>query len=94
MGIKEELECSESVINFLLDKENPNGIPTPMQSKMESCLAKYSTNMVPFTHYLNLKYNLYDGSVNLQPNFFFREESINFYIRIIRKLKIDLLCQN
>jgi hypothetical protein len=64
-----------------------------MQSKMDRILSKFGTNMVPFTLYLNNKYQIYDGllwSYSVK-EFFCTAKSISFYKKIIRKLKIDLI---
>lgn len=89
---KDELECCLSILDFLLENAEPP-IPTPMQSKMDKILSKFGTDMVPFTQYLNNKYQIYDGLLwsYSAKEFFSTTKSIGFYKTIIRKLKIDLI---
>ena len=93
MDLKTEVKCAESVLNFLLEGETEGiiSIPTPMQKKMDD--GENKTDMLPFTQYLNHKYKIYDGLLwsYSAKEFFSTTKAVNFYRKLIRKLKIDLI---
>ena len=99
MKITQELECSIVILDFLLDDEDHHNYSSfddiPKFKKMNIILSKNNTDMLPFTNYVNSKYfgnsSLWDKSPK---EFFSTTKSRLFYRRLIRKLKLDLICQN
>ena len=95
MDLNTEVKCAESVLNFLLEGETEGiiSIPTPMQKKMDDVLGENKTDMLPFTQYLIHKYKIYDGLLwsYSAKEFFYTTKAVNFYRKVIRKLKIDLI---
>lgn len=101
MNNNEILECAQVIHDFLTDNsdhtvyESFNDIP-PFQN-MNIVLSKYNTDLIPFTHFLNCKYNISNNLwVNSPKEFFSTTNSHSFYKRIIRdlKLKVCLKDQN
>ena len=108
MELKDELKCAESVLEFLLEsypKEKiyrlKKGITsvyndlTTTQEIMENILNENNVDMLSLTQHLNYKYNIYDGllwSYSVK-EFFYTTKAINFYRKVIRELKIDLICR-
>lgn len=99
MDLKTEVKCAETVLNFLLEDQPQDKmpiLPTPMQKKMDDMLGENNTDMLPFTQYLNHKYKIYDGLLwsYSAKEFFSTTKAVNFYRKVIRKLKIDLIYVN
>lgn len=95
MDLDNELECCIAVYLFLIDESEP--VMTKGLTSIESLdnmimtLSKYGTDMIPFTNYLNKKYN--SSEVLWQDRaieFFATTKAISFYKKIIRDLKIKL----
>jgi hypothetical protein len=100
MKDKEILECAESVYD-LIDDTSPKNYSSfeniPAFSNMMKTLKKYNTDMVPFTMYLNDKYNIHESCLfnsiltKSPKEFFSTTKAKDFYKIIIRNLKIELL---
>jgi hypothetical protein len=108
MKDKEILECAESVYEFLLDdstkkysrqmilKRMSSFEDIPAFSNMMKTLKKYDTEMIPFTMYLNDKYNIHESwlfntILTTSPKeFFSTTKAKDFYKIIIRELKLNL----
>lgn len=90
----EILECAQCIYNFLIDDVDYTSYKSisdiPSFRDMENTLDKYNTDMIPFTHFLNCKYQISSKLWENSPREFFTTKSHNFYKSIIRKLK--LLC--
>ena len=59
-------------------------------------LSENKTDMLPFTQYLNHKYKIYNGLLwsYSAKEFFSTTKAVNFYRKVIRKLKFDLIYVN
>jgi len=65
MKDSEVLECAESVYQFLLDDSSPKNYSSfeniPAFFNMTKTLKKHNIDMVPFTVYLNNRYNIHES---------------------------------
>ena len=91
----EILECGQSIYDFLLDdtdiQTNMPFMEMPSFKKMNDVLSKNNTDMVPFTEFLNSKYNIYPKPLwwNFSARqFFSTTKALDFYKTILRDLKL------
>jgi len=94
----EILECAQSVYFFLTDntdiklnKSFESFMDIPSFQKMNIVLKNYNTDMIPFTHFLNCKYQISNELWCESPKeFFSTTKSHDFYKSIIRNLKLKI----
>jgi hypothetical protein len=94
----EILECAQSVYLFLTDNTDINlnksfesFMDIPSFQKMNIVLKKYNTDMIPFTQFLNCKYQISNKLWRVSPKeFFSTTKSHDFYKSIIRNLKLKI----
>ena len=98
----EIIEISQSIYDFLMDETDHKKYSSlsdiPALKKMESTVSKYNTDMIPFTQFLYKKfypeyYPQFKSIINSDIRGWFQTYSRPFYRMVLRKFKLELLCQ-